>query len=311
MAENLVIVESPAKAKTIERYLGSAYTVLASYGHVRDLPRSDFAIDVHDGGGCELRYEVPEKSKKHVAALKKAAKDATTVWLAPDLDREGEAIAWHVAEILGLDLDQTNRVTFDEITEPAIKAAFESPRRLNTALVDAQQARRAVDRIVGYRLSPVLWRTVASGISAGRVQSVALRMIVDREDQIRAFVPESYWSFDALFARLRGGTADVAASLYARRRAAHRVAEGPRGQVRGGARQAARRADRTRGRGHRDPRPRARLPHRRGASHRGQAQPEGAVQDLDPPGRGVEVRLHGAPDDGRGPAAVRGHQPRR
>jgi DNA topoisomerase I len=214
VAENLVIVESPAKARTIERYLGSAYTVLASYGHVRDLPRSDFAIDVHDGGGCNLVYEVPEKSKKHVAALKKAAKDATTVWLAPDLDREGEAIAWHVAEILDLDLDQTNRVTFDEITEPAIRAAFEAPRRLNTALVDAQQARRAVDRIVGYRLSPVLWRTVASGISAGRVQSVALRMIVDREDEIRAFVPESYWSFDALFARTRGGAPEIDASLH-------------------------------------------------------------------------------------------------
>ncbi len=158
---------------------------------------------------------MPEKSKKHVAALKKAAKDATTVWLAPDLDREGEAIAWHIAEILDLDLDQTNRVTFDEITEPAIRAAFEAPRRLNTALVDAQQARRAVDRIVGYRLSPVLWRTVASGISAGRVQSVALRMIVDREDEIRAFVPESYWSFDALFARPRGAAADIDAKLHA------------------------------------------------------------------------------------------------
>jgi DNA topoisomerase I len=214
VAENLVIVESPAKAKTIERYLGSAYTVLASYGHVRDLPRSNFAVDVHDDGGCNLVYEVPEKSKKHVAALKKAAKEATTVWLAPDLDREGEAIAWHVAEILDLDLDQTNRVTFDEITEPAIRAAFEAPRRLNTALVDAQQARRAVDRIVGYRLSPVLWRTVATGISAGRVQSVALRLIVDREDEIRAFVPESYWSFDALFARQRGATPDIDAKLH-------------------------------------------------------------------------------------------------
>jgi DNA topoisomerase I len=214
VAENLVIVESPAKAKTIERYLGDRFKVLASYGHVRDLPRSDFAIETPEGGGCSLVYEVPEKSKKHVAALKKAAKDATTVWLAPDLDREGEAIAWHVAEILGLDLDQTNRVTFDEITEPAIRAAFEAPRKLNTALVDAQQARRAVDRIVGYRLSPVLWRTVASGISAGRVQSVALRLIVDREDEIRAFVPESYWTFDALFARQQGATPDVDARLY-------------------------------------------------------------------------------------------------
>jgi DNA topoisomerase I len=206
VAENLVIVESPAKAKTIERYLGARFTVLASYGHIRDLPRSDFAIEFDgNGGGCRLVYEVPERSKKHVAALRKAAKDADTVWLAPDLDREGEAIAWHIAELLGLDVDQTNRVTFDEITEPAIRAAFEAPRHLNLALVDAQQARRAVDRIVGYRLSPVLWRTVSSGISAGRVQSVALRMIVDREDAIRAFVPEEYWSFPAHFARTAGG----------------------------------------------------------------------------------------------------------
>ncbi|GGI07718.1 type I DNA topoisomerase [Egicoccus halophilus] len=215
MADNLVIVESPAKAKTIERYLGSSFKVLASYGHIRDLPRSDFAIEVEDGGDCHLRYEVPEKSKKHVSALKQAAKSATTVWLAPDLDREGEAIAWHIAEILDLDVAQTNRVTFDEITESAIRAAFEAPRRLNTALVDAQQARRAVDRIVGYRLSPVLWRTVASGISAGRVQSVALRLIVDREDEIRAFVPQEYWSFPGAFARDRDGAPEIQANLYA------------------------------------------------------------------------------------------------
>jgi DNA topoisomerase I len=215
VAENLVIVESPAKAKTIERYLGDRFTVLASYGHIRDLPRSDFAIEFEDGGGCHLVYEVPEKSKKHVAALRKAAKAADTVWLAPDLDREGEAIAWHIAELLGLDLDTTNRVTFDEITAPAIRAAFQAPRALNTALVDAQQARRAVDRIVGYRLSPVLWRTVSSGISAGRVQSVALRMIVDREDEIRAFVPEEYWSFPAHFARAADAAPEIEASLYA------------------------------------------------------------------------------------------------
>ncbi len=227
VAENLVIVESPAKAKTIERYLGERFTVLASYGHIRDLPRSDFAVQVDGKGGCGLVYEVPESSKKHVAALRKAARDASTVWLAPDLDREGEAIAWHIAEVLELDDEVTRRVTFDEITEPAIRAAFEQPRRLNTALVDAQQARRAVDRIVGYRLSPVLWRTVASGISAGRVQSAALRMIVDREDEIRAFVAEEYWSFPAVFlpgtdghgaaAHADGDAADpdrVQASLY-------------------------------------------------------------------------------------------------
>ncbi len=215
MADNLVIVESPAKAKTIERYLGARYKVLASYGHIRDLPRSDFAIEVDGSDQVHLVYEVPESSKKHVAALRKAAKEASTVWLAPDLDREGEAIAWHIAEVLDLDLDETNRVTFDEITEPAIRAAFEAPRHLNTALVDAQQARRAVDRIVGYRLSPVLWRTVASGISAGRVQSVALRMIVDREDEIRAFVPEEYWSFPAAFARDADADPEIDASLFA------------------------------------------------------------------------------------------------
>ncbi|MFP4310664.1 MAG: type I DNA topoisomerase [Nitriliruptoraceae bacterium] len=215
MADNLVIVESPAKAKTIERYLGAGYTVLASYGHIRDLPRSDFAIEFGDDGEAHLVYEVPESSKKHVAALRKAAKDAGTVWLAPDLDREGEAIAWHIAEVLDLDVDETKRVTFDEITEAAIREAFASPRRLNTALVDAQQARRAVDRIVGYRISPVLWRTVSSGISAGRVQSVALRMIVDREEEIRAFVPEEYWSFPALFAREAGGPGEVDAKLHA------------------------------------------------------------------------------------------------
>jgi DNA topoisomerase I len=214
VADNLVIVESPAKAKTIERYLGSRYKVLASYGHIRDLPRSDFAIEVDGGEDCRLTYEIPESSKKHVAALRKAAKEAETVWLAPDLDREGEAIAWHVAEVLNLDVDTTNRVTFDEITEPAIRAAFEAPRQLNTSLVDAQQARRAVDRIVGYRLSPVLWRTVASGISAGRVQSVALRLIVDREDEIRAFVPEEYWTFGADFATSPDVAPSVEASLY-------------------------------------------------------------------------------------------------
>ncbi|MFU8841394.1 MAG: type I DNA topoisomerase [Nitriliruptoraceae bacterium] len=215
MADNLVIVESPAKAKTIERYLGPGYQVLASYGHIRDLPRSDFAIEFSDGGAARLVYEVPDASKKHVAALRKAAKDASTVWLAPDLDREGEAIAWHIAEVLDLDVDETQRVTFDEITETAIREAFAAPRRLNTALVDAQQARRAVDRIVGYRISPVLWRAVSSGISAGRVQSVALRMIVDREEEIRAFVPEEYWSFPATFARAADGEAEIDAKLYA------------------------------------------------------------------------------------------------
>jgi DNA topoisomerase I len=194
----LVVVESPTKAKTIERYLGEGYRVVASYGHIRDLPKSDFAVNAN--GGVELTYEVPARSKKHVSTLKREARGAQRVWLALDLDREGEAIAWHVAEELGLDLDEQNRVVFDEITADAIRAAFAEPRPVNVALVDAQQARRAVDRIVGYRLSPVLWRAVSAGISAGRVQSVALRLIVDREDEIRAFVPVEYWSFDGSFA---------------------------------------------------------------------------------------------------------------
>jgi len=200
MANNLVIVESPTKAKTIEKYLGSDYKVLASYGHVRDLPRSNFAVEV-DNGDVQLVYEVPASSSKHVNAIKKAAKSAKRVFLATDLDREGEAIAWHVAEVAGIDTTEENRVVFAEITRDAILSSFGNPRRIDDHLVDAQQARRAVDRIVGYRLSPTLWRNVASGISAGRVQSVALRMICDREDEIRAFVPTEYWSIHGDFAR--------------------------------------------------------------------------------------------------------------
>jgi DNA topoisomerase I len=200
MAKNLVIVESPTKAKTIERYLGKDFKVLASYGHVRDLPRSDFAVDV-DAEHVALRYEVPKSSTKHVSAIKKEARTAERVFLATDLDREGEAIAWHVAEVAGIDTSDSNRVVFSEITRDAILAAMEEPRPIDAHLVDAQQARRAVDRIVGYRLSPTLWRNVSSGISAGRVQSVALRLIVDRENEIRAFVPQEYWSIHGDFTR--------------------------------------------------------------------------------------------------------------
>lgn len=199
MTKNLVIVESPTKAKTIEKYLGSDFQVVASYGHVRDLPRSDFAVDVAEGD-VALTYEVPKSSTKHVSAIKKAAKSADRVFLATDLDREGEAIAWHVAQLAGIDTAEENRVVFAEITRDAILESFASPRRIDDNLVDAQQARRAVDRIVGYRLSPTLWRNVASGISAGRVQSVALRMICDREDDIRAFTPVEYWSIHGAFA---------------------------------------------------------------------------------------------------------------
>ena len=200
MTKNLVIVESPTKAKTIEKYLGSDFKVLASVGHVRDLPRSDFAVEV-DGADVALKYEIPSKSKKVVSSIRKAAKDAENVFLATDLDREGEAIAWHVAEVMGIDTTVENRVVFSEITRDAILEAFAAPRRIDDHLVDAQQARRAVDRIVGYRLSPTLWRNVSSGISAGRVQSVALRLICDREDEIRRFVPVEYWSIHGDFTR--------------------------------------------------------------------------------------------------------------
>jgi len=200
MAKNLVIVESPTKAKTIEKYLGKDFKVLASVGHVRDLPRSDFAIDV-ENGEVALRYEVPKSSSKVVSAIKKEAKAAEHVFLATDLDREGEAIAWHVAEVAGIDTTIDNRIVFSEITKDAILRAMDQPRRIDARLVDAQQARRAVDRIVGYRLSPTLWRNVSSGISAGRVQSVALRLICDREDEIRRFSPQEYWTLHGAFDR--------------------------------------------------------------------------------------------------------------
>ena len=208
--KNLVIVESPAKAKTIEKYLGSGYKVLASVGHIRDLPRSDFAIDT-SAEDVALHYEVPKGSSKVVTSIKRAAKDAERIFLATDLDREGEAIAWHVAEVADIDTTLQNRVVFSEITRDAVLAAFDQPRRIDQHLVDAQQARRAVDRIVGYRVSPTLWRNVASGISAGRVQSVALRMIVDREDEIRRFIAQEYWSLHGDFDR--EGTR-FAAELY-------------------------------------------------------------------------------------------------
>ncbi|MBF6604232.1 MAG: type I DNA topoisomerase [Chloroflexi bacterium] len=213
MPHNLVIVESPAKAKTIERYLGPDYTVLASYGHVRDLPeklgRNELGVDVdHDFAPV---YEVVADRRRQVGAIEKAAKKADMVYLATDLDREGEAIAWHVAEAAGLDPARTRRVTFSEITEPAIREAFAHPRQIDTHLVDAQQARRVVDRLVGYRLSPLLWKKVRTGLSAGRVQSVAVRIVVDREREIRAFVAREYWTLEATLAAPDGAvfTADI------------------------------------------------------------------------------------------------------
>ncbi|HXJ64620.1 MAG TPA: type I DNA topoisomerase, partial [Actinomycetota bacterium] len=195
MPKKLVVVESPTKAKTLERYLGQEFTVRASYGHIRDLPKNKLGVDTERE--FEPEYVIPEASKKAVASLQAAHKRAGDVILATDFDREGEAIAYHVAEILGLDAATTSRVTFTEITKDAILEAFEHPRTVDMQLVDAQQARRVLDRLVGYRLSPILWKKVRPGLSAGRVQSVALRLIVDREREIRAFVPVEYWSIDA------------------------------------------------------------------------------------------------------------------
>jgi DNA topoisomerase I len=194
MPGTLVIVESPAKAKTIEKYLGGDYAVRASFGHVRDLPKSQLGVDVEDG--FEPVYEVPEDSKRHVADLKRALKGADELVLATDYDREGEAIAYHVATLLGVPADEAKRITFTEITRDAILESVLHPRAIDLKLVDAQEARRILDRLVGYRISPILWRRVRPGLSAGRVQSVAVRLIVEREREIRAFRPVEYWSID-------------------------------------------------------------------------------------------------------------------
>ncbi len=197
MSKKLLIVESPTKAKTITKFLGNEYEVLSSFGHIRDLPKSKLGVDVENG--FEPTYTIPTKSKKAVTALKKAAKVADEVYLATDEDREGEAIAWHVAEILKLDPEKTKRITFHEITKSAIDGAVADPRSLDMNLVDAQQTRRILDRLVGYELSPFLWQKVRRGLSAGRVQSVAMRLIVDRERERLAFNVEEYWTVDAEF----------------------------------------------------------------------------------------------------------------
>jgi len=206
MSKHLVIVESPAKAKTIERYLGNDYTVLASYGHVRDLPERELGVDVdHE---FAPKYVVPVKAKKALSALTAAANTASDVFLATDYDREGEAIAWHIVEALGLEGSKEgkaskrsklpiHRITFHEITKSAIQDAITHPRDLDTDLINAQQGRRVLDRLVGYKLSPFLWKKVMKGLSAGRVQSVAVRLVVEREREIRAFNPEEYWSMTA------------------------------------------------------------------------------------------------------------------
>ena len=200
-----VAVESPAKAKTIEKYLGKGYVVRASIGHIRDLPKRAPKGVKQAAPGVDLEtfeptYVVDEAKAKTVSELKKLAKSASEIWFATDLDREGEAIAWHLAEILGVDPTQAKRVTFDAVTKADVQDAFRHPRAINMDRVDAQQARRILDRIVGYLVSPILWKKVAGGLSAGRVQSPATRMIVDREREIAAFAPEESWEMSAIMA---------------------------------------------------------------------------------------------------------------
>lgn len=197
MPKNLLIVESPAKAKTIEKYLGKDFTVRASYGHVRDLPKGDGAVDIENG--FEPKYEVLEDKKKVIKELKDLIKSHDTVWLATDEDREGEAISWHLAQALNLDIETTRRIVFNEITKTAITKAIQHPRVIDQNLVDAQQARRILDRLVGFRLSPILWRKIKTGLSAGRVQSVAVRILVEREREIMAFESKSSYKVSAEF----------------------------------------------------------------------------------------------------------------
>ena len=211
MAKYLVIVESPAKVKTIKKFLGSNYEVLASNGHVRDLPKSQLGIDVeHD---YEPKYITIRGKGDILAKLRKEVKKAEKVYLATDPDREGEAISWHLYIALKLADKKVYRITFNEITKNAVKESLKNAREINTSLVDAQQARRVLDRMVGYRISPLLWAKIKRGLSAGRVQSVALRIICDREDEINAFIPEEYWTLDALF-QIKGEKKPLVAKYY-------------------------------------------------------------------------------------------------
>ena len=215
MEKNLVIVESPAKAKTIEKFLGKDFKVMSSYGHIRDLKKKELSIDEKT---LVPEYEVPDEKRKLVSELRTQAKKAEKVWLASDEDREGEAISWHLCEVLGLDEENTSRIVFHEITKPAILAAIEHPRQLDMNLVNAQQARRVLDRLVGFKLSPVLWRKVKPALSAGRVQSVAVRLIVEREREIQAFKTEAFYNVNAIFGTTNedGSQSEVKAQLATR-----------------------------------------------------------------------------------------------
>lgn len=224
----LVIVESPAKAKTIKKYLGSGYEVVASMGHVRDLPAKKLSVNIRKH--FAPNYEIIEGKEELVAKLEKAAQKADSVYLATDPDREGEAISWHLAYILNLQLNELNRVEFNEITKSGVKNGMDNPRSINLDLVDAQQARRILDRLVGYKLSPFLSRNIRKGLSAGRVQSVAVKIIVDREKQINDFKPEEYWSVDAKFIP-KGGRKAFSASLYGTEEGKIQITNGEQAQA--------------------------------------------------------------------------------
>ena len=211
---NLVIVESPAKAKTIGKYLGPDYQVLASMGHVRDLPKSKMGVDIEHG--FEPDYQPIKGKEETIALLKDAADESAKVYLATDPDREGEAISWHLKELLDLPEDKASRVTFNEITKKVVTESIAAPRDIDQNLVDAQQARRILDWIVGYELSPLLWKKIRRGLSAGRVQSVATRLVAEREEEIRAFVPEEYWTLEVLLDRIAPNTGSFKAQFYGR-----------------------------------------------------------------------------------------------
>ena len=208
-AHKLVIVESPAKARTISKFLGRTYKVEASNGHVRDLPKSQLGVDVEND--FEPKYITIRGRGEVLDRIRKEAKGAKSIILATDPDREGEAISWHLAHILGIDPDSACRVEFNEITEKTVKSAIKTPRKINMELVDAQQARRMLDRLVGYKISPLLWVKIKKGLSAGRVQSVATRMIVDREQEIETFEPEEYWHVEA---KIHAGSKKLTAKLH-------------------------------------------------------------------------------------------------
>ncbi len=294
MAKNLVIVESPAKARTIEKYLGSDFEVLASYGHVRDLVPKEGAVDPEHG--FKMKYQLIEKNEKHVEKIVKAVKKADAVYLATDPDREGEAISWHVYEVLKerdvLDSKAVHRVVFHEVTKRAIQEAIGQPRKLSEELVNAQQARRALDYLVGFNLSPLLWKKVRRGLSAGRVQSPALRLIVEREDEITAFKAQEYWTIEAL-AEQRADRTQASTQFPARLSVfgADKVEQFTFTNESPGARGGAE-----------DPRHRARHAHgREGRQEAAPPQPGRAVHDLDAPAGGLaQARLQrAAHDDGR------------